>query len=199
VTQVRKTLSQLGLANQRAGHHYFEREWWRVRLEERGMTLLECTREAGIRPHEGAYWAKKFDLQHITKPRGRLGRRKKYPQLYDRDQLRALLEEHGTYEAVAAAIGCPTATIVSRQARKLLGYPRRWKPVPHGRRDWWEERLARGMTTWEMAEEAGITEKTAREKLRLLELLAQAYRNNFAREKQRRGSAVENGTGDSRG
>lgn len=186
VGDVRKSLQRHGIATSKTGQHYHEREWWRVRLEDRRMTLRACTREAGIRPHVGAYWVKKFRLDHITKARGaetrKNGRPKKYPQLYDREQLRTLVAEHGTYEAIAKALGCTSATQVGRQCRKLLGHPKRWKPVPHTKREWWVERLKQGKTTFEMADEAGIKEKSAREQLRIHGLLDQGYRNNYARE-----------------
>ena len=185
VHHVRQSLRRQGLANRKSGHVYFRPEWWRERLEA-GKTKLECAREAGIRPHAATYFINQFGLQAYTRRNAQRGRRRKYPQLYDRDALRQLLEKHdGRYDRVAAEIGCAPTT-VSLRARKLLGVAAKWQPVPHGKREWWEERLAQGRTTWEMAEEAGIAEKTAREKLRLLGLLDEAYRVNVRRELERK-------------
>jgi len=189
VSSVRKSLRRQGLANRKTGHVYFRPEWWRERLEA-GKTKTECAREAGIRPNAATYFINQFGLQAYTRRNAERGRRRKYPQLYDRDALLALLEKHGgKYEDVAAEIGCAPTT-VSARVRKLLGIGPKWKPVPHAKREWWEERLAMGMTTWEMAEEAGIAEKTAREKLRLLGLLDEAYRVNARRELERRRERV---------
>lgn len=177
-TQIRRVLARLGLANRKYGQVYFEREWWRVRLEDRKMTVTACAREAGIQQHVAHYYTKKFELRHAVDRKRRRGR--KYPELQDADYLRALLERHGDcYAEAAHEVGCQP-TLISLYARSLLGRPAKSRPeVPHARREWWEERMARGMTTAEMAAEAGIAEKTARERLRVLGLLAGAYRKKL--------------------
>ncbi len=179
-TQVRRVLSRLGLANIKSGHHYFRREWWRVRLEDRKMTLTACAREAGIKRHATRYYVKKFDLEHAVDRKRRRGR--SYPQLHDADYLRDLLDRHGgCYAEAAAEIGC-TPSLVSLYARSVLGMPRKHSQhLPHSNRGWWLQRLDRGMTTDQMAEEAGIKEKTAREKLRILGLLTRAYQEGLVR------------------
>lgn len=183
VRTVRDALKRLGLANNKSGQVYHDRAWWTERLERRAYTKAACAREAGIRPHNANYYLDKFSLQHLVDQKRR--RPPKYPELHDRDRLRELLDRHGTYAAASAAVGC-SPTLVSKQARDLLGYGRRWKPVPHGRRRWWRQRLDRGATTWEMATEAAVSEKAAREKLRLLGLLPEAYANNARHERARR-------------
>jgi hypothetical protein len=184
--RVRDVLKRLGLANQKNGHVYHEREWWRMRLEDQGKSKLQCAREAGIKPHAASYWLKRFGLRDRVWKR----RQVKYPILADRQSLRELLFCHGgSYEAAAREVGC-APSLVSWYARRLLGIEKRHENrVPHSDRTWWEERLAKGTTTYELAEEAGIEEKSAREKLRVLELLPQAYANNMKRERARRGAA----------
>lgn len=197
VCQVRARLKSMGIANKKHGHVYHQAAWWQERVVKLGWTLRACAKEAGIRPNNATYFANKFGLSDITKARsstkGKSKWKAKYPALADAGQLRALLDHHGTYEAVGAALGC-APSLVSRYAQKLLGVAKRHENgVPHGARAWWTERLDQGMTTWQLAEAAGIEEKSAREKLRVLgaELLAQAYRNNLAVEKARRAARTE--------
>lgn len=185
--RVREVLKRLGLANQKHGQVYHEAEWWRVRLVDRGLTKSACAREAGIKPHAATYYIHKFGFEAITAQNNRKGRPRRYPELYDEMRLRALLARHGdNYEEAARAIGC-APSLVSKQARRLLGWEKRHEnQVPHGRREWWTERLDRGMTTYELAEEAGIEEKTARERCRVFDLLPQAYANNVKQERKNR-------------
>jgi transposase-like protein len=189
---VRKALAALGLANMKSGHHYFAAEWWIERIQRRGWTTGQCAKAAGIRPHGCCYFLNKFGLDHITRARTlKKGQRRnpKYPQLTDAAQLAELLRVHGSYEAVARAVGCPSPSLVSRWARELLGVGKRHENFKEtSAKSWWTERLDRGMTTWALAEEAGVEEKTVREKLRVFGqlLLAQAYRNNTAAEKAKR-------------
>lgn len=186
--RVRDVLQRLGLATSKAGQVYHDREWWRVRLEDRGKTKLDCAREAGIKPHAANYWLKQFSLQHLVKDNKR---RKRYPELHSPTQLSALLLKHGhSYEAVARELGC-APTLVSYYARKLLGVRKKQhNHLPHSERSWWVERLDRGATTYELAEEAGIAEKTARERCRNYGLLGQALANNMRRERERRRGAA---------
>jgi transposase-like protein len=192
VSDVRKALEQLGLANKKSGHHYHRAEWWVERIQRQGWTTRQCARAAGILPHNCAYWLQRFDLQHITKARSTgKGQRRipKYPELADAAKLAELLRVHGSYEAVAKAIGCPSPSLVSRWARDLLKVGKRHENYKEtSAQSWWTERLDRGLTTWALAEEAGIEEKTVREKLRVFGqlLLAQAYRNNTAAERAKR-------------
>lgn len=192
VMHVRQALSSMRLATIKHGHHYFAAEWWIERIIRRGWTTTQCARAAGIKPHGCAFFLKKFDLQHVTKGRStKKGQRRipKYPQLADAAQLAELLRQHGSYEAVAKAIGCPSPSLVSRWARDLLGAGKRHENFKvTSARSWWTERLDRGATTWELAEEAGIAEKSVREKLRVFDpkLLGQGYRNNTAAERARR-------------
>lgn len=192
VSNVRASLSRQKIANQKAGHHYFDREWWRVRLEDRRMTIRACAKEAGIKPHNGTWWVQRFALREVAKKnRGPTGRPPKYPQLHDAGLLRELLERHDSYQSVSAELGC-APSLVSRAARDLLGAEKRSYPnqLPHSRRSWWTERIDAGATTYELAEETGILEKSVREKLRVLDLLAAGYRNNTARERQARKGAA---------
>lgn len=183
VQHIRKVLKRLGLANRKHGQVYFEREWWRVRLEDRGYTFLDCTREAGVVAHEAAYWTKKFDLQHLAHKH----RRVKFPQLRDPMQLKALLDRHDwVYEHAAKEIGA-WPTIVSYWARRLLKVDVKHRnKLPHSHRGWWVDHLDRGLTSYELAEALGIAEKTVREKARTFGLLPQLYRNNAERERTRR-------------
>ena len=192
---VRRVLHRLGLAHRKSGHVYHAREWWVERIERRGWSVAQCARDAGIKAHAATYYIRKFGLTHITAERackkGKSKWRPRYPQIADAKQLAQLILEYGTYEEIARRVGC-APSLVSDYARKLLGADRRHENiVPHAARVWWTERLDRGMTTWAMAEEAGVSEKTARERLRLfgMELLAQGYRNNTAAERARRKSA----------
>lgn len=190
VADVRQALTSLGLATKKQGHHYMVASWWEERLVRRQMSVREIAREAGIQPNVCTYWIKRFGLQHITLARSASVIRRrwklKYPILADPVQLRALLDEHGSYEAVAKVVGC-SPRHVSRWARELLGeQPRHRQHTPHSPRAWWVERLERGATTWQLAEEAGIEETSARERLRVLGLLGDAYRNNTAAERERR-------------
>ena len=182
--RVRQVLARLGLATLKHGQVYHDPEWWRVRLQDRGLTKRDCAREAGLKPHAATYWLKQFNLQHLVRNNRR---RPRYPQLRDPVQLSALLERHGgSYESAAKELGC-APTLVSWYARRILGRPKKHdNVVPHGHKGWWVDRLEQGLTTWEMAEEAGITEKTARERLRVFGLLDWGYRNNYARERARR-------------
>jgi transposase-like protein len=192
VQDVRKSLVRQELATQKRGHHYFQPEWWIERIERRGWTTRQCARAAGIQPHNCAYYLNRFGLDHITKARRlKKGERRcpKYPALADATQLAELLREHGTYEAVAKAVGCPSPSLVSRWARELLGVGKRHENFkPTHAQSWWTERLDAGMTTWQLAEEAGITEKAVRERLRVFDpkLLAQGYRNNTIAERAKR-------------
>lgn len=183
---VRQSLKRQGLATKKRGHVYFEREWWRARLEDRRMTKHACSREAGIKPHAATYWVKRFGLSHRCHKR----RAVTYPILADPVTLRELLWRHNDcYEGAAREVGC-SPSWVSYWARRLLGRAKKHEnDVPHGRREWWVERLERGLTTWEMAEEAGIKEKSVREALRVRDLLAEAYKNNTSRERERRATA----------
>jgi AraC-like DNA-binding protein len=192
VQDVRKVLERTGTATKKNGQHYHKAEWWVERIQRRGMTTTECAREAGIKSHGCAYWLKQFNLQHITKARSTASGAKrwkpKYPALANVAQLRALLDHHGSYEAVATAVGC-APTLVSRYARELLGEDKRVRQnAPHTAREWWVERLDRGCTVAQLADEAGLAEKSCTEKLRVfgIELLGQAYRNNLSAEKARR-------------
>jgi hypothetical protein len=195
VEDVRSALAALGLANMKGGHHYFAAEWWIERIQRRGWTTTQCARAAGIRPHGCCYFLNKFGLDHVTKARStKKGQRRipKYPELADAPKLAELLRVHGSYEAVAKAIGCPSPSLVSRWARDLLKVGKRHENYKEtSARSWWTERLDRGMTTWALAEEAGIEEKSVREKLRVFGqlLLAQAYRNNTARKGEARAEA----------
>lgn len=184
VHHVLQALKRLGLATKKSGQVYHEKEWWRVRLVEQGKTKLQCAREAGIRPHAANYWLKQFGLQHLVTGNKR---RPKYPVLRDRTELRLLLARHdNNYESVARELGC-APSLVSWYARRTLGVAQKhFNDVPHSKKSWWTERLERGATTYELAEEAGIAEKSAREKLRVLGLLEHGYRNNTARERKRR-------------
>lgn len=186
-TRVREVLKRLGLANQKTGQVYHERDWWLSRLEA-GKTKLDCTREAGIKPHAGTFWIHKFGLERFTVINDKARkRRKKYPILANKDTLRELLARHDhNYEKAAEEVGC-SPSLVSRYARDLLGLAKKHENgVTHGTREWWTERLDRGMTTYELAEEAGIAEKTARERCRIFDLLPQAYHNNAQRERENR-------------
>lgn len=193
VQTVRKILSRLGLATGKHGHHYFAREWWVEHLVTRQLTRSQIARIAGIVPHNCAYFIEKFGLSHITAERSTRASRSrwkyKYPQLADRGQCRLLLDKHGTYEGVARELGC-AATLVKIWETKHFGkQPARHRNrVAHAAREWWAERLDRGFTTNQLAAEAGITEHTAKEKLRRLggDLLGRAYRNNVAAEKAKR-------------
>lgn len=205
VRDVRRALRRLGLATRKAGMVYFRKGWWEERLVAQGWTVRQCATEAGIKPHNATYYVTKFGLGTVTAARaarpGRARWRAKYPALADREQLTALLAEHGTYEAVARAVGCPSPSLVSRYARALLGAEVRHRQGgPHAARAWWTVRLDAGATTWALAEESGLAEKTVREKLRLLDvdagtaLLAQAYRNNAAAERARRAPSAPDST-----
>jgi AraC-like DNA-binding protein len=191
VFEVREALTAEGLATKKRGHHYFAPEWWIERIRQMQWTTRECARAAGIRPHECAYWLNKFGLDHITKARAtKKGQRRKpkYPELADPQRLAELLREHKSYEAVGRVLGC-SPSLVSRWARDLLAVGKRHENfVVHAAKSWWVERLDRGLTTWQLAEEAGIAEKSAREKLRTLggDLLGRAYRNNVTAERERR-------------
>lgn len=185
VQRVRDSLRRQGLATEKKGHHYFEAEWWRERLADRGMTKLACAREAGIQAHNANYYLDKFGLQHLVDRNRR--RTRKYPQLDDAAFLRDLLRRHqDNYESAAREVGC-ASSYISRKARDVLGRAKKHhNHVPHSDPQWWRARLDRGATTWEMAEEAGILETTARERLRQLGWTAEGYANNAAREKERR-------------
>lgn len=191
VQHVRQSLRRQGLATNKRGHHYFERDWWIERLERRGLSKGAAAREAGIRAHTATYYVHRFGLEHITRRNVKRGKPKKHPQLHDAEQLRALLARHETYSAAAAEVGC-MPTSVSHAARTLLGAPKRLYPgeLPHSRDGWWSERVERGATTLEIAAEAGIQEKSARERLRLLGLLPRAYANNVAAERRIRARAA---------
>lgn len=196
VARIRTSLARQELATRKRGHHYFEAEWWRVRLEDRGLTKAAAAREAGLKAHGANYYLDKFDLQHLVVP-GRT-RQRKYPQLFDPVFLRDLLRRHGdSYESAASEIGC-AATLISTRARDLLGREKKHSNnLPHSSPDWWRERLDAGLTTQEMADEADVKEGTARERLRLLGWLDEGYRNNYARERQEREKALSGSTAPS--
>lgn len=185
VRTVRDALRRLGLATKKSGQVHHEREWWRVRLADRGMTKAAAAREAGIKSHGANYYLKKFNLGHLVDSKRKKPR--KYPELYSRTDLRLLLARHDhNYESVAEELGC-ASSFVSRQARTLLGLEKKHHNVlPHSNLSWWTERLDAGATTYELAEEAGIEEKSARERCRVFGLLPQAYHNNAERERERR-------------
>jgi hypothetical protein len=191
VATVRRVLHRLGLANRKTGQVYHDPAWWVERVERRGWTLTQCAGAAGITRHNASYYITKFGLSHITAARAHrrgVPRPPKYPPLRDPSQLAELLVRHRTYAAVATVIGC-SPTLVSKAARALLDVgPRHRNVVPHSAPSWWTSRLAHGATTWSLAEEAGVSEKTARERLRRLgdQYLAQGYRNNAAAERARR-------------
>lgn len=191
VSDVRKIQMRLQLATQKQGQHYHKAEWWIERIVRRGWTTGQCARAAGLTRHGCAFWLKRFELQHITKARSaKKGARRvpKYPQLADAGQLAELLRTHESYASVARAIGC-SPTLVSIWARDLLSAGKRHENIkPTSAKSWWTERLDRGLTMWELAEEAGVVEKSVREKLRVFDpaLLAQGYRNNTAAERARR-------------
>lgn len=184
VQQVRKSLKRQELATKKTGHVYFEREWWVERIQRQGMTVRDAAREAGIKPHACTFWLKRFGLQHLTRNRKRPV---DYPQLHDPVQLRELLRRHlDNYESVARELGC-ASSLVSRQARELLGKEKKHEnEVPHTDPAWWKDRIEDGKTTHELAAEAGIKEKSAREKLRVLGLLAAGYKNNLQAERGKR-------------
>jgi AraC-like DNA-binding protein len=184
VSTIRKLLERLGLATRKRGHVYHSREWWRTRLEDQGLTVYECARQAGIKKHVGFYYVKKFDLGHAVDRKRR--RRRCYPELGDPKYLRALLERHrGCYAHAAAEVGC-YPTLVSERAREVLRIPKRHSnALPHSTRGWWKKRIKQGRTTEELAREAGIKEKTARERCRLFGLLPKAYENNRGAEGMR--------------
>lgn len=210
---VRRVLERLGLVRSAGsaafGHHHFEREWWVERLVRRQMTAHACAREAGVRPQTALHFAKKFGLQeHTSRNDVRVTRRRasyKYPQLADPAQLKALMAKHGTWEGIALEVcgrrtsasnvrlwwfthfGSPPASLKRGRPRSSASVTP-GERVPHAQLDWWTERLNRGLTTWQLAGEAGLQESSAREYLRRFgaELLAQAYRNNTAAEKARR-------------
>lgn len=193
VQTIRKILSRQGLATGKHGHHYFAREWWVEHLITRNLTTHQIARIAGIVPHNCAYFIKKFGLEHVTAERScrktRSRWKHKYPQLADANQCRALLDRHGTYEGAARELGCAASLVKNWETRHFGKQPARHRQgVPHAAREWWTQRLDRGLTTNQLAEDAGITEKNAKEKLRVLGggLLAQAYRNNVAAEKRKR-------------
>lgn len=185
VYRIREVLKRTGMATKKKGQHYHAAEWWRVRLQDRGMTKAACAREAGIKSHNANYYLDKFGLQHLV-DRNRK-RTRKYPQLFDQAYLRDLLRRHDdNFESAAAEVGC-APTLISRRARDILGRDAKHSNhLPHSEPSWWRERLDAGMTTWEMAEEAGIEEKSAMERLRILGWTAEAYANNTARERKRR-------------
>lgn len=196
VKNVRRALHRLGLATAKRGMVYHHADWWRDRLEAQGWTVRQCAREAGLKPHGATYYVTKFGLSHVTAARvsrkGMARWKPKYAVIADAVSLRRLLDEHGTYEGVARAVGC-APSLVSRYARKLLGMQARHSNVvPHAARAWWTDRLDRGLSTWQLADEAGLPEKSAREKLRLLgaELLAQGYRNNMQAERAKRATGA---------
>ncbi len=187
VERVRESLRRQGLANQKKGHHYFEEAWWVERLRHRGWTKLRAARDAGIQPHAATYYVNRFGLSKITERNRKRGRGLKYPQLADPMYLTDLLRRHGdNYASAAEEVGC-AATLVSHYARKVLGRKRKVDPdAPHSAPAWWREQLDAGRTTYELAEELGIKEKSVRERLRVLGWLDEAYRNNLVRERSRR-------------
>lgn len=183
VQNVRASLKRQGLATKKTGHWYFAEEWWRSRLEG-GMTKADAAREAGITQHAATNYVHRFGLGHITKANRKP---KAYPELLDPGYLRPLLRRHeDNYASAAREVGC-SASYVSRCAREVLGRdPKHENHPPHSEPSWWRDRLDRGMTTWEMAEDAGIEVTTALERLRILGWIAEAYRNNTARERKER-------------
>lgn len=190
--EVKQVLAEKGLATSKQGHHHFQAEWWIERIERRGWTKSKCAKAAGIQPHAANYYINRFGLGHITSANAtKKGQRRwsiKYPVLADAKQLQALLDEHGSYENVAKVVGCGP-TLVSMWARKILGAQKRHEnTVPHSAKSWWVERVDRGLTTFQLAAEAGIEEKSARERLRVLgdNLLGRAYANNTKAEKAKR-------------
>lgn len=198
INHVRRTASRLKLANMKEGWPYHTKQWWIERIVNRQWTTRQCAAEAGIRPNGCAYWLKQFGLQDITIARSlaHLGHRKpKYPELADPAKLRALMEEHGNYEAVARAIGAPKNTGSNVRSWWFIHFPhappstqlrrrseRAKCQAPHHAREWWTTRLNTGATQAQLAEESGLAVKTVQEKLRLLgtELLTQSYHNNTA-------------------
>jgi hypothetical protein len=198
ITDVRRSLARLSLANQKGGHHYFEREWWVKHLVEKQLTATECAKLAGIVSHNASWWIKKFGLQETTAARScRSTRRRwkvKYPALADPEQLKALMDKHGSYEGIALEV-CGSrhgGSNVRAWWLKHFGRPpanlKRGRPKKRPECDWWIERLDRGLTTWQLAHERGCTEHSVRETLRVLgpELLARGYRNNAVAEKSKR-------------
>lgn len=183
---VRAVLRRTGLATNKRGHVYHDSAWWTYRMRTLGWTKTECAREAGIVPHAATVWVAKFGLSDITERNARR-KRVKFPALADPRTLADLLRKHGdNYERAAKEVGC-APSLVSRYARDLLGRAKKLHTdEPHYRPEWWEERVAAGRLAHEMAEEAGIAEATAREKLRLFGLSDRAYANEAKRERQRR-------------
>ena len=201
VKSVRDTLKRTRGITVHEGHHYHKKEWWIERLVTKQMTTFDCARAAGIRTHAAYFWLKKFSLQEVVRGRScRVLRRRwryKYPQLADPAQLKALMEKHRSYEGVALEVTGSRhgATNVKTWWLTHFGSPpenlkyRRGKNATERKnRSWWTDRLDRGYTMLQLAEEAGITEHSAIERLRVLggDLLARGYRNNLAAEKAKR-------------
>jgi hypothetical protein len=219
VSRVLVRLRLVGLAPHPFGHHHFRKEWWIDRLVHRRLTVRACAQEAGITPHNGTYWVKKFGLQEHSQANscGVTRRRHayKYPQLADPAQLKALMDTHRSYEGVALAVcgrrsgggnvktwwlkhfGAPPANLKSkaRAERAKLAVV---NALPHLAPEWWVERLNKGATMLELAEEAGIELRSAAERLRKFggDLLSQAYANNARAEKARRANTVKTHGGD---
>lgn len=216
-SDVKRILSRLGVATSKEGHHHYRKEWWVERLVNRQMTLRDCAREVGIVSHAASYYAKKFGLQEHSAARScrvtRKRARYKYPQLTDPKQLRALVEQHGSWVAVARAIGAPDHSATNVRAWWEEHFGKEPPPLsrasklrqragmrsePHHQRAWWEERLERGETILQMAEEAGLDVKSAAEHLRRLgtELLAKGYANNTRAERAKRATTIPAQGGD---
>jgi hypothetical protein len=201
VDDVRRALKRARGVTHSAGHHYFTREWWVERIVTKQMTTIACARAAGVTNQNASYWCKKFGLQEITAARSvRFTRKRhtyKYPQLTDPAQLRALVEQHGSWEGVSLAL---TGKRTSANGVKVWWQTHFGAEVPPLKRlraknldersipTWWTERLDRGLTVAQLAEEAGIKEKSVEETLRRMggDLLGRAYRNNLAAEKAKR-------------
>lgn len=205
VDDVRRALNRTRGVTQSAGHHYTKKEWWIDRVVTRQMSLGQCAKDAGIKNQNASFWAKKFGLQEITAARScrATGRRHsyKYPQLMDPGQLRALIEQHGTWEGVSIAITGKRTSATGVKAWWKTHFGAEVPPLKRHRsktisdrtaKAWWIERLDRGLTTWQLAGEAEIAEKTVCERLRTFggDLLTRGYRNNTAAERAKRSIAA---------
>jgi AraC-like DNA-binding protein len=171
VDRVRRFLEEEGRVGARHGHVHFEAEWWRVRLEDRGMTLRAAALEAGLKTNGADHYLRRFGLRHLVRfARGQ--RPPKHPELHCAVRLRELLDRHGTYEAVARELGC-APSLVSRCARQYLGEAIRWGAAPT--EQFYRQQLEAGRSPGEIAAMVGRTEKTVRESIRKLGLSRLAY------------------------